>query len=119
VERTVVFVDAENVRRSTWPNVAPDRLLELCRAWAETSGVHAVVVFDGRAPGGVVGEHTVDEGCTAVGTGPETADDWIIRATASAGRYRLVTSDRGLRAAAGARAERVVGGGRFVRSLIG
>jgi rRNA-processing protein FCF1 len=103
---TTVFVDAENVRRSKWPNVAPDELVRLVRAWAERAEVDAVVVFDGRAPDG------------AVGTEGETADDWIARAAAEADGYWLVTSDRGLRARAGERAERVVGGGSFLREIL-
>jgi hypothetical protein len=50
--------------------------------------------------------------------GERTADDVIARATADLeGPYWLVTSDRGLRERAGERAERVIGGGSFVREL--
>jgi rRNA-processing protein FCF1 len=51
--------------------------------------------------------------------GAETADDRIARAAASEERYWLVTSDRGLRDRAGPRAERVIGGGSFLRRLRG
>jgi hypothetical protein len=65
-------------------------------AWGEREGVDPVVVFEGE----------------------ETADDRIARETAAlADPYWLVTSDRGLRARAGQRAERVIGGGSFVREL--
>jgi predicted RNA-binding protein with PIN domain len=104
-----VLVDGENVRRSKWPNVPREQLVELAEAWASERGHDLVVVFDGDAPAG------------AVGSGPETADDWIIRRTAElADRgepYWLVTSDRALREAAGAHAERTIGGGAFVREL--
>jgi hypothetical protein len=64
------------------------------------------VVFDGDAPAG------------AVGTGGESADDWIARrARELDGSYWLVTSDRELRERAGRRAERMIGGGAFLREL--
>ena len=104
-----VLVDAENVRRSTWPNVGREELAELVERWAGQEGVIALVVFDGTAPEG------------AVGSGRQSADDWITgkaAALAAAGdAYRLVTSDRDLRRRAGHAAETVVGGGRFLREL--
>jgi hypothetical protein len=103
---TVVLVDARNVLRSRWPNVPEADLVERCRAWAEERGVQAVLVFDGQAPEG------------AVGTGGESADDWIARAAAELREpYWLVTSDRELRERAGTRAERTIGGGGFLREL--
>jgi hypothetical protein len=51
--------------------------------------------------------------------GDESADDRIAREAAELDEpYWLVTSDRGLRERAAARAERVVGGGSFVRELL-
>ncbi len=50
--------------------------------------------------------------------GSETADDRIVREAAELdGPYWLVTSDRGLRERAGGRADRMIGGGTFVRRL--
>jgi hypothetical protein len=50
--------------------------------------------------------------------GDETADDRIAReADELDGPYWLVTSDRGLRDRAAAKAERVIGGGSFARGL--
>jgi hypothetical protein len=96
----VVLVDAENVRRSRWPNVAPRELVELSRAWAERAGVEVEVVFE--PPAG-------------------TADDAIARRAgelaAQAIPYWVVTSDRGLRARAGPGAERTIGGGSFLELL--
>jgi predicted RNA-binding protein with PIN domain len=90
------LIDAENVRRSVWPNIPRDELVELVRAWGEREGVDAVVVFESE----------------------ETADDRIAREAAELdGSYWLVTSDRGLRERAAARAERVIGGGTFAREL--
>ena len=118
-----VLVDGRNVLRSEWPNIPEDELVELCRGWAQRHGVRCVVVFDGTAPGRVVGEREVDERCVVVGTGPESADDWIERAAAQYAharrRYWLVTSDRALRAAAGDGADRTIGGGGFARELRG
>jgi YacP-like NYN domain len=113
----VVFVDAENVRRSVWPNLSREELLERSCAWAAAHDAQAIVVYDGRTPGGEVGEVEIGERCRAVGTGAEIADDWIARAAEQAERYWLVTSDRELRERAGARAERVIGGGSFARQL--
>jgi predicted RNA-binding protein with PIN domain len=104
-----VLVDAENVRRSRWPNIGRERLVELVAAWADEHGHEAVVVFDGDAPDG------------AVGSGSESADAWIAQRaaelTARGEPYWLVTSDRGLRADAAGGAERTIGGGSFVREL--
>lgn len=63
--------------------------------WAGREGVDARVVFEGK----------------------ETADDRIAREAGELDRYWLVTSDRGLRDRAGTRAERVIGGGSFLRQL--
>lgn len=53
-----------------------------------------------------------------VGTGKESADDWIARRAAELVEpYVLVTSDRELRERAGGKAERVIGGGSFAREL--
>jgi predicted RNA-binding protein with PIN domain len=80
-----------------------------------------VIVFDGAAPGAVVGERELDRSAVLVGSGHESADDWIARAAAElharGQAYWLVTSDRALRAAAGPNAERTIGGGSFAREL--
>ena len=47
----VVFVDAENVRRSAWPNVSREELVRLVVEWAEREGVDARVVFERRDGG--------------------------------------------------------------------
>ena len=92
-----MIVDAENVRRSVWPNVSRERLVELVRRWAEERGYDPLVVFEGEN---------------------ESADDRIVRAAGRLDRYWLVTSDRELRRRAGDAAERVIGGGSFVRELL-
>ena len=96
-ETPTVVVDAENVRRSIWPNVSGERLVELVRRWAEEHGYEYRVVFEGE---------------------DESADDRIVRETAELEHYWLVTSDRGLRERAGERAEKIIGGGSFVRELL-
>ena len=103
-----VLVDARNVLRSEWPNIPEQRVVDLCRQWAAEKGVRALVVFDGAAP--VTAEDVV-------GTGAESADDWIARHAPEHAPYWLVTSDRELRERAGAAAARVVGGGTFAREL--
>jgi hypothetical protein len=97
-ERPTVVVDAENVRRSVWPNVSRERLVELADRWAADRDVDVLVVFEGE---------------------DESADDRIVSDTAKLDRYWLVTSDRELRRRAGAGAERVIGGGAFIRELLG
>ena len=82
--------------------------MDLTRAWAAREGLRPLLVFDGRAP-----LHADD----VVGTGAETADDWIAREASSHAPYWLVTSDRELRTRAGDDAERVIGGGSFARTL--
>ncbi len=113
-----LLVDARNVLRSRWPNLEEDEVVRGSCAWAAERGCVAVVVFDGRAPDDLVGERELDEGCFVVGTGGESADDWIVRAAAELARdrepYWLVTSDRAVRRAAGTAAEKTIGGGSFL-----
>jgi hypothetical protein len=100
-----VFVDGRNVQRSQWPNLSDEELVDRTRAWAERHGHEAVIVFDGAAPAG------------AIGSGSESADDWLIREVPEHPGAWLVTSDRALRDAAGANAGRVIGGGGFLAEL--
>jgi len=103
-----VLVDARNVLRSRWPNIAEDELVRLVQEWAAAQDVEPEIVFDGSAPAG------------GIGTGRESADDWITRRAGELeGAYGLVTSDRELRERAGERAERVIGGGAFASLLLG
>jgi hypothetical protein len=114
---STVFVDARNVLRSQWPNVPEEELVTRVRAWGERHGHDLVIVFDGSAPGGVRGAERLDERTTLVGSGRESADNWLIREAPKHDGAWLVTSDRALRDAAGGRAERLVGGGAFLRQL--
>ena len=116
-----VLIDARNVLRSRWPNIPEQELVELCRSWAEARGVRAVVAFDGKAPGGLVGEEELASHCVLVGTGAESADDWLARAASelrtAAQPFWLVTSDRELRSRVGEGAGKIVGGGSFAGEL--
>ena len=86
------------MRRSLWPNIRRDELTELVERWAGREGVEARLIWEGT----------------------ETADDRIAREAAELdGPYWLVTSDRGLRERAAAKADRVIGGGSFARELRG
>ena len=100
-------MDGRNVQRSRWPNVSSEELLDAVQRWAADERHEAIVVFDGRAPEG------------AIGTGAESADDWIARRAGGheGGELWLVTSDRELRRRAGRRAARTTGGGGFLRLL--
>ena len=110
-----VFVDAENVRRSRWPNVTREELVGLCRDWAEAERCRVVVVFDGRPP-----EVDPGPGCELVGSNGGSADDTIVReaqARARLGPVWVATSDRGLRARL-VGVQRLVGGGSFLAELL-
>src|SRR5256885_7499946 len=66
----LVIVDAENVRRSIWPNVSREELVELLAGWKDASGDAPLVVFDGGAPDAVAGVDAVRGGAAAAG-------DWV------------------------------------------
>jgi hypothetical protein len=105
--RVTVLIDAENVRRSRWPNLSREDLVVRARAWAASNRKQLVVVFDGPPP----------ERAPDLAAGEPSADDWLAAHAAEHIPYWLVTSDRGLRRRAGGRAERVVGGGAFLGLL--
>jgi hypothetical protein len=101
----LVYVDGRNVQRSQWPNLSDEELVERSRGWARRHGHEVIIVFDGAAPAG------------AVGSGRESADEWLIREVPKHPGAWLVTSDRALREAAATNAGRVIGGGGFLREL--
>jgi hypothetical protein len=105
--RVTVLVDAENVRRSRWPNLSKQELVERVRAWAAEQGVDHLIVFDGEPP----------EQAPDLVAGRPTADDWLAEHAREYVPYWLVTSDRELRQRAGREAERIVGGGTFLKEL--
>jgi hypothetical protein len=91
-----VLIDAENVRRSLWPNMPGAELEERAKAWAEERGHTATVVWEGK----------------------DSGDDQIARLAAELEPpIWVVTSDRELRERVRERAERVIGGGSFAREL--
>jgi hypothetical protein len=105
--RPLVVVDAENVRRSRWPNLSKHDLLERARNWAKREGVDLMVVFDGHAP----------DDSPDVASAPH-ADDEIVRIVRDHdGPVWLVTSDRELRRRAGEHAVKTLGGGGFVGQI--
>jgi hypothetical protein len=106
--RVTVLVDAENVRRSRWPNLSREELVERCRKWAAAAGHRVLIVFDGKAP---------EEGEDLVAAGG-SADDWLAEHAPEYEPYWLVTSDRELRRRAGGKAERIIGGGAFLQELL-
>jgi hypothetical protein len=116
-EATTVLVDARNVLRSQWPNLPEEELVERTRAWGERHGHRLVLVFDGTAPGGIVGAERLDGRTTLVGSGAESADDWLIREAPAYPGAWLVTSDRALRAAVAPHTSRLIGGGTFLQGL--
>ena len=105
----VVVVDAENVRRSLWPNLTQEALVERARTWAANEGHELRLVFDGHAP-----EEERDLVSSPYG------DDEIVRlANELPGPTWVVTSDRALRERLPESVERVIGGGSFARLLSG
>lgn len=97
---TIVLVDAENVRRSVWPNLSREELVERVQRWAEQEGVSAQVVLEGRG---------------------ETADDRIVAEAAKlyeqGEEVWVATSDRELRERLKPFAARIIGGGAFARTI--
>lgn len=92
-----VLVDAENVRRSVWPNIAGAELEQRCRDWGRAHGHEVIVVWEGD----------------------ESADDRIAREVRQLPPpLWVVTSDRELRERVAERVERIVGGGSFARELL-
>jgi hypothetical protein len=92
----IVLVDAENVRRSLWPNIPEDELVVLCERWGAAHGHDVVVVWEGV----------------------ESADDRIAHEAAESDPpVWVVTSDRELRDRVRAYAQRIIGGGSFAREL--
>ena len=93
----VVLVDAENVRRSLWPNIPAEELVERSERWGAQHGHDVRVVWEGTT----------------------SADDQIaLLVTELDGPVWVVTSDRGLRARVREHAERMIGGGSFARELV-
>lgn len=91
-----VLIDGENVRRSVWPNISREDLVELAQQWAEAGEHDPVVVWEGQ----------------------ETADDRIAREVRELqAPVWVVTSDRELRRRVERYAERILGGGSFAREL--
>lgn len=91
-----VLVDAENVRRSLWPNMPGDELEQRSEAWAKQEGHDVRVVWEGA----------------------ESGDDQIARLVNEIDPpVWVITSDRGLRDRVSDRAERIIGGGSFAREL--
>jgi hypothetical protein len=103
----LVVVDAENVRRSLWPNLSRDDLVLRARDWAAREGHDLLIVFDGTAP-----EDAPDL------VGSVNADDTIVELAQRFDRpWRLVTSDRALRERVGDAPEWIIGGGSFARAI--
>lgn len=91
-----VLVDAENVRRSLWPNMPGDELVERSERWGTQHAHDVRVVWEGSA----------------------SADDQIAGLVAELeGPVWVVTSDRELRDRVREHAERIIGAGSFAREL--
>jgi len=103
----LVVVDAENARRSLWPNLTADELIARARTWATREGHELLVVFDGVAP----------FDAPDVAGSPYADDEIAARVERAVGLVWVVTSDRELRRRVENRAERVLGGGSFVRAI--
>ena len=103
----LVVVDAENARRSRWPNNSREEFVDRAREWAVREGHDLLIVFDGEPP-----EQAPDL------VGSRNADDAIVELTAHFERpWWLVSSDRGLRERLGDRPARIIGGGAFSQTI--
>jgi rRNA-processing protein FCF1 len=115
VPRTsLLVVDAENVRRSIWPNVTLDELVELCDRHAHAAAVEVVVVLD--RPAAVEGSDRL----RLVAADGRSADDLIVElaGTLAPGVATVATSDRGLRVRLADSGVSFLGGGALVRDLL-
>jgi hypothetical protein len=102
-----VIVDAENVRRSLWPNLSRAELIKRARVWALDEGHTLRIVFDDGTP---------EEADDLIGS--DYADDEIVRlANELEGEVWVATSDRELRDRLGGNVVRVLGGGTFARAI--
>lgn len=91
-----VLVDAENVRRSLWPNMPGDELEQRTEDWGKQEGHDVRIVWEED----------------------ESGDDQIaLLVTEVEPPVWVVTSDRELRERVRDHAERVIGGGSFAREL--
>jgi hypothetical protein len=91
-----VLIDAENVRRSLWPNMPGEELERRSEAWGKDHRHDVQVVWEGT----------------------ESGDDQIARLVKELDPpIWVVTSDRGLRDRVRDHAERIIGGGSFAREL--
>jgi hypothetical protein len=91
-----VLVDAENVRRSLWPNMPGEELVERSETWGRQEGHDVQLVWEGS----------------------ESGDDQIARLVKELEPpVWVVTSDRGLRDRVRDQTDRVIGGGSFAREL--
>ncbi len=113
----LVLVDGSNVRRSTWPNPAPQAFVDALARWAgdHPDHVRVVVVFDGTSRAASPSDRleVVDI---------PYADDELVRIAADAvesgERVTAATSDRELRARLHeVGAEVAWGGGSLLREL--
>jgi hypothetical protein len=105
----LVVVDAENVRRSVWPNLSREELVRRAREWAAGEEHELLMVFDGEPP---------EDARDLVGS--RDADGKIVELARGLDRpWWLVTSDRGLRERVGDAPERAIGGGSFARTIAG
>ncbi|HLB20277.1 MAG TPA: hypothetical protein VK613_14235 [Gaiellaceae bacterium] len=91
-----VLVDAENVRRSLWPNMPSEELEQRSEAWGKERRHDVRVVWEGTESGDDQIAQLVEELDPPI---------WV------------VTSDRGLRDRVRDHAERIIGGGSFARGL--
>ncbi len=91
-----VLIDAENVRRSLWPNMPGEELEQRSEAWGKGHRHDVRVVWEGS----------------------ESGDDQIARLVQELDPpIWVVTSDRGLRDRVRDHAERIIGGGSYAREL--
>ena len=91
-----VLIDAENVRRSLWPNMPGDELVERSKAWGQQR------VMRCRSSGKAASPETIRSRASSRELDPPV---WV------------VTSDRELRERVHDHAERIIGGGSFAREL--
>ena len=74
-----VLIDARNVQRSQWPNMPDDELVDRSRTGPRNTTTGSCSSSTGKRPAASWARPRLDGRTTLVGSGSESADEWLIR----------------------------------------